>query len=65
MCGCVDTYFKCVGSEHAVKPAVQTYLAGLRPHHKDLNVAARKGGLDLSHETFDGLRAFLLRLHNV
>jgi hypothetical protein len=65
---CVDAYFQCVGSGSTLvraKPRVQTYLAGLKPHYTDLNVAARSGGLDLSHGTFDGLRAFLQRLHSV
>jgi hypothetical protein len=63
---CVDRYFECLeNAEYAPKAYVQACLAGLRPHRKDLKVAALSGALDLTHETFDGLRGFLRGLHNI
>lgn len=65
---CADRYFEClggVGAQYETKAYVQAYLAGFRPHHNDLRVAADRDALDLRHETFDGLRRFLRELHSI
>ncbi|HUC58932.1 MAG TPA: DUF3226 domain-containing protein [Streptosporangiaceae bacterium] len=60
---CVDSYYACLGaagvSPNSSKGRSQAYLAGLRSAPRDLAVAASRGLLDMTHESFDELRAFV------
>jgi hypothetical protein len=65
---CVGSYFECVDNggpaERGSKALVQVYLASLDPLARSLTIAARERLLDVEHEAFDELRAFLHDLHD-